>query len=357
MIYMMVDPLENLYGPLRPPLLLAKKLREELRDEVAFITPLAKIEVANFLKSQGFKLYTLNKSRYLPSSPLILEFWLRRCKFKPKDVNGIFINFSQCFLSDAHIYYAQGPIIKAIDDIIPELKLTYRLMYGLVKHLLIRRDRGFIQELRRKSKLFIANSKSCASLYRDIGIRVDDIIYPPLDCERFRPVTSKISEDFVLTYFGKETKYSVIKRIADAGVKIKAFGSKAPYIPKPLLKHPNVEFLGRVSDEELADLYSNALYTLFTFTHEPFGYIPVESMACGTPVLTYNKQGPSETVVNGVTGWLAKDDEELVELAVSYWRSGYPSWMRARCRERALKFDVKVVANRWLEVIERALSS
>lgn len=106
-------------------------------------------------------------------------------------------------------------------------------------------------------------------------------------------------------------------------MKVKAFGSKAPYIPKCLLKHPNIEFLGRVSDEELIDLYSNVLFTLFTFTHEPFGYVPVESMACGTPVLTYNRQGPRESVIDGTTSWLANSDEELVGLALKMWREGY----------------------------------
>jgi len=172
-------------------------------------------------------------------------------------------------------------------------------------------------------------------MYECWGIEVDGIMYSPLDCEAFKPTNSKPSEDYVLTYFGKETKYLIVKSIADAGVRIKAFGFKAPYIPKSLLKHPNVEFLGRVSDEELANLYSNALYALFAFTHEPFGYIPVESMACGASVLTYDVQGPSETVINGATGWLANSHEELVRLAVNCWRNGYPSWMRARCRESA----------------------
>ena len=71
-----------------------------------------------------------------------------------------------------------------------------------------------------------------------------------------------------------------------------------------------------MSGEELADLYSNALYTLFTFTHELFGYISVESMACSTPVLTYNRQGSSDTVLDGVAEWLANSDEELIDLAV-----------------------------------------
>jgi len=48
-------------------------------------------------------------------------------------------------------------------------------------------------------------------------------------------------------------------------------------------------------------------------------------MACRTPVLTYNRQGSSETVVNDVAGWLANSDEELVNLALKIWRYGYPS--------------------------------
>ncbi|MFP3288078.1 MAG: glycosyltransferase, partial [Acidilobus sp.] len=110
---------------------------------------------------------------------------------------------------------------------------------------------------------------------------------------------------------------------------------------------------GRVSDEELVELYSNALFTLFPFTHEPFGYVPVESMACGTPVLTYAAQGPGETVVDGVTGWLAKDEGSLVNVAVRIWNEGYPGSMRARSRERAEQFDVKVIADKWLDVLRK----
>jgi len=100
------------------------------------------------------------------------------------------------------------------------------------------------------------------------------------------------------------------------------------------------------------ELYSNALFTLFPFTHEPFGYVPVESMACGTPVLTYAAQGPGETVIHEVTGWLAKDEGSLVDMAVRIWNEGYPSSMRARSRERAEQFDTKVIADKWVEVLK-----
>ena len=144
----------------------------------------------------------------------------------------------------------------------------------------------------------------------------------------------------------------MLKKIGDTGVKIKAFGSKSLYIPKELLKHKNIEFLGKVSDEKLVYLYSNALFTLFTFTHEPFGYIPLESMACRTPVLTYNRQGPSEVIVNGITGWLVDTNEEALRLAKRLWKNDYSPTMRTEARRRALLFDVKNITKNWLQVIE-----
>jgi glycosyltransferase involved in cell wall biosynthesis len=146
--------------------------------------------------------------------------------------------------------------------------------------------------------------------------------------------------------FGKEGKFSTVKAVVDAGVPIRVFGETSQ-IPQSLKKHHGISFLGKVTDAELADLYSNALYTLFAFEHEPFGYIPVESMACGTPVLTYGKQGPSETVVNRKTGWLSNNDQEMVNLAVLLWKKGYVADMRSECRKRALAFDVKKIAEMW----------
>lgn len=188
-------------------------------------------------------------------------------------------------------------------------------------------------------------------MYLDYGVKADCVIYPPIDCETFKPSTSRPSSDYVLTYFGKETEFSIIKKIADRGIKIKAFGSKVPFIPKNLLKNPNVEFLGRVSTSKLVELYSNSLYTLFPFTHEPFGYIPLESMACGTPVLTYGMQGPSEYVIDGKTGWLLNNREQFIKKAVEIWEKGYPSKMRNLCAKEATKFDRRVYSEKWFKLL------
>jgi glycosyltransferase involved in cell wall biosynthesis len=186
-------------------------------------------------------------------------------------------------------------------------------------------------------------------MYEKWKVRVDNVINPPLDCSLFEPKTTNPTADYVLTHFGifgKEGRFSTIKAIADAGVSIRVFGETLQ-VPEPLKKHRRISFLGKVTETELANLYSNALYTLFAFEHEPFGYIPVESMACGTPVLTYRKQGPSETVTNGRTGWFSNSDREMVNLAALLWKKGYSSNMRNECRKTALEFDVKNIVRIW----------
>ena len=346
----LLDPLESLSGPLRPAFLTAREIKE--RFSTVFTSQFVDKKIAEVLNSSGFEVMNLGKYFYFSGSLLNMEAWLRKSEFKPEDTNRLVVNFSQCFTANAHIYYAQGPMTKALADMYPEMRRTHRLAYRVAERFFNKLDKGFIGKLRAKSQLFIANSNFCASMYEDMGIEVDGVIYPPLDCAQFRPATTEPSEDYVVTYFGKETKYHVLKSIADAGVKLKAFGAKEPYIPTYIRKHPNIQFEGNVSDERLIDLYSNALYTLFTFTHEPFGYIPVESMACGTPVLTYNAQGPSESVVEGQTGWLAESNAELENFALQIWKYRYSRQIRKNCRLRALEFDSKVIAKQWLEVIK-----
>jgi len=74
--------------------------------------------------------------------------------------------------------------------------------------------------------------------------------------------------------------------------------------------------------------------------------------------LTYDKQGPSETVISGKTGWLANADVDLFTLAVKIWKNRYESDMRNNCRQRALMFDVKKISEKWLKVLnDRCLLS
>jgi len=355
---MLCDIITSLEGSVRPAVYLAKDL-VDMGYDVIIISPIILPRAESEMNGEGIKTINLNIRHFSSasdSSLLWLETWIYEAFFnlnsrRVKNSSPVTINFSHVIFLPSIFWYLQGPPSIALRDISNQFSLSLKIMYRFLKPLFEYFDGKSIKRAHSFSSFIIANSKFCASMYSKFGLKVHDIIYPPLDRKIFRPSTGNPSGDYVLTYFGKETKFSVVKRVADLNVKIKAFGSKTSFIDKSVLKNPNIEFLGRVSISELVNLYSNALFTLFPFTHEPFGYIPIESMACGTPTLTYDVQGPGEYIVDGESGWLASDDESIIKKAVEIWRNGYPSEIRKRCIEAAKAFDREIYVKKWLNLL------
>lgn len=67
---------------------------------------------------------------------------------------------------------------------------------------------------------------------------------------------------------------------------------------------PNVVVLERVSTEQMPRIYHGADAALVTSRYEAFGYVALEAMACGLPVLGFDSTGTSEVCVNGQTALL-----------------------------------------------------
>ena len=68
-----------------------------------------------------------------------------------------------------------------------------------------------------------------------------------------------------------------------------------------------VRFVIDPPDDELIALYRSAHAVLFTARNEDWGIVPLEAMACGTPVVAIDAGGPRESVQHGRTGWLLPD--------------------------------------------------
>lgn len=85
---------------------------------------------------------------------------------------------------------------------------------------------------------------------------------------------------------------------------------------KPHIDGKFVHLIREISQAEMIKLYQGALVTLVPIKwNEPFGLVPVESMACGTPVVAYANGGVKETIADTVTGFLVNEKlgkEELV---------------------------------------------
>ena len=81
---------------------------------------------------------------------------------------------------------------------------------------------------------------------------------------------------------------------------------------------PRIAFLGFVSDQELLDLYANALAVLFLPKDEDFGYITIEAMLSHKPVIVCTDSGePARLVDNGRSGYVVEPDPVEIAAAMS----------------------------------------
>jgi len=89
-------------------------------------------------------------------------------------------------------------------------------------------------------------------------------------------------------------------------------GNKA--VLEKIIKNSGTIHISPSSDLDLAKFYSECKLVICPQLWEQLGYVPLESMACGTPVLAFDYIGPAETIIDGKTGWLAKNKKDFLNL-------------------------------------------
>jgi len=162
-----------------------------------------------------------------------------------------------------------------------------------------------------KVDYFIANSQEVALRIKKFYRRDSTVVYPPVDLPKSKIKNQKSKKDYHLVVSrivgGKGLDLAVEAALKD-GFKLKIAGSQPGYFTQRNLKSKGkVEFLGQVTDEELAKLYKGAKAFLALSKDEDFGMTLVEAMSVGTPVIAYNGGGYRETVLQGKTGLLFDD--------------------------------------------------
>lgn len=83
---------------------------------------------------------------------------------------------------------------------------------------------------------------------------------------------------------------------------------------EPYLDGSNVEYIGPVGPDKRQDLMAGALALLhLIYFDEPFGLSVIESMACGTPVIAYDRGSMPELIQNGSSGFIVDDVDAAVQ--------------------------------------------
>jgi glycosyltransferase involved in cell wall biosynthesis len=120
---------------------------------------------------------------------------------------------------------------------------------------------------------------------------------------------------------------------------------------EPLLSE-DIRWIGEVNEKERNELMSKA----YCFLHpvmwrEPFGLTLIEAMACGCPVVAFDKGSIPEIIENGKTGFVVQDVDSMVD-AVSH----IDTIDRNYCREYALEnFSTKKMTDGYEEIYKKIL--
>ena len=192
---------------------------------------------------------------------------------------------------------------------------------------------------------FIANSKFIARRIKKVYGRNADVIYPPVDVERFTLNENKEQYYFTASRF---VPYKRIDLIVEAfshmkDKKLVVIGD-GPEMNKIKAKATsNIEILGYQSNSVMVDYMRNARAFVFA-AEEDFGITPVEAQSCGTPVIAYGKGGALETIrpigVEKATGvFFYNQDVKSIIDSVNFFEQHSDEIILSDCRLNALKFS------------------
>ena len=108
---------------------------------------------------------------------------------------------------------------------------------------------------------------------------------------------------------------------------------------KPMIDGPDIEYIGEITDGQKAEFLGGAKALLTPIDWpEPFGLVMIEAMACGTPVIAFNRGSVPEVIEDGLTGFIVEDEQGAIGAAYRL-----PELSRERIRRR---FEERFTARR-----------
>ena len=191
--------------------------------------------------------------------------------------------------------------------------------------------------------VFVANSAFVAARIKRIYGRESRVVHPPVDVE-FYGHERFVKKDYFLLA-GQLVPYKRPELAVEACMKMNlplvvvGDGVLRGRLADMAAGHPNIQFVGRISDQELRCRYAEARALLFPGV-EDFGIVPVEAQAAGTPIIAHGVGGALETVVDGKTGmFFERASVNALCSAIEEFEAR--SWSSEACRANAARFTRK----------------
>ena len=194
-----------------------------------------------------------------------------------------------------------------------------------------------------------------------------EVLYPPLPlgnsyrCEKSEPYILSVGRICRI----KRLDIMINALALTPGLRLKIVGvpdepDALVFFKNEIKKHDldsRVDFLGRVSDSELIELYARSMAVFYAPYNEDYGYVTLEAMASGKPVITaVDSGGTLEFVKDGYNGFITQPTPEAVAAAFNAMRQDRALAERIGSQGRDFIEKAGIAESGWDRVIERLLS-
>ncbi|MFB2892452.1 glycosyltransferase [Aerosakkonemataceae cyanobacterium BLCC-F50] len=314
---------------------------------------------------QNFPLARNGVQKYLPFLPLAIE----QLDLRNYDIilssshtvaKGVITTPQQL-----HICYCHATMRFAWDLTFDYLAQSFmgQGIQGMMTRYLLHRLRQWDVLAANRVDYFIANSEHTANRIWRYYRRKAEVIYPPVNIDRFPYQTKKEDYYLIVSRLVSYKKVSlIIQAFNQLGLPLIVIGT-GPQLPKMRqLAQPNVQVLGFQPDDVVEKYMANAKAFVYA-AYEDFGIAPVEAQACGTPAIAFGAGGTSETVrdirqhPDSGTGILFAEQSvtaiiDAVKTFIAYEGKFNPEV----ARDQAAKFSPDIFKQRYLEYVDRCCS-
>ncbi len=337
----------------------------ELFSLVDFLSPSKRAYLGNrpvktsFIQNLPFSRGHFRK--YFPLFPLAVE---------SHDLRGFDLIISSshmvskgllCRQDQLHISYCHSPCRFAWDlyhQYLEEAGLRSGIGGFLAQYFLHRLRSWDIISLNRVGH-FIANSAFIGKRISHVYRRESEVVFPPVDTERFKCVEDKKDYFFAASRLVPYKKMDIIveafNRMPDKKLIVCGSGPDTGNIQARAAS--NVQFRKESSDLEFVELMASAKALVFA-AEEDFGITMAEAISCGTPVIAFGKGGAAEIVEEGKSGFLFfEQTPDSIIKAVNRYESEGLDWNAFQISESAKRFSRQrfreeissIVSRKWKE--------
>lgn len=291
---------------------------------------------------------------YAPFFPLAVE----QFDLRPYD---LVISFNYAFAhgvltqpGQLHLSYTYTPLRYAWHDHHAFVSSAKSRLHSLILRVFSHYFRIWDYSASARVDHFVAISNSIAQRVWRSYYRRSEVIYPPVEVDRFSASLAREPYFICLSRLVPSKKVDlIVSSFSSLGLPLLVVGD-GPEKPRlERLAAPNVRLLGHLPDEEVALLLGRAR-ALVHAAEEDFGIVPVEAQAAGCPVIAFGRGGVLETVLEGETGFFFNEQttESLIE-AVRAFENHRLRLDPFSIRRNALRFSKERFQDEFRSMVER----